>query len=421
MQFTDFNLTPNILKSLRRIGFEKPTVIQQKSIPEALLGKDIIGQSQTGSGKTAAFGLPIIQNIRPGKKLQALVLTPTRELCIQDSEALQSYAFDSKIRSETVYGGVGYNPQISALKHAEIVVATPGRLLDHIQQGNTNFSNIRFLVLDEADKMFEMGFLDDVKKILSYIPKKRQTFLFSATFPYEVEKLMDQYLVNPVFLETDQNVSEKFLKQRFYEISSDNKLGLLLYLLKTELKDQNTITFCGTRKETDYLTQNLKKNGINAQPIHGGHSQAKRLNSINQLHEGKLQVLVATDVAARGLDIRNVSYIVNWDIPSTEYEYIHRIGRTARAGDTGYAISLVTTKDFDSFSRILLSQSKKIDFMKNPKFKSVRMIRGNHSRNNNYSNGRSERPWKKDRRNYSKSQESNHNRRRSRDQTSLFL
>ena len=376
MNFNDFNLSSNILKAISKLGFVEPTLIQELTIPEALSGRDIVGQSQTVTGKTAAFGLPIIQNIRPGKGLQALVLTPTRELCLQVANALQDYSSFSRIRVRSVFGGVGYDHQIKALKEVEIIVATPGRLYDHIDSGNADLSTIRFLVLDEADKMFEMGFLEDVERIISYVPKKRQVFLFSATFPNEVESLMEKYLDNPAFLETEPFVSEKYLKQSYYETSSDSKFSILLHLLKEPKKDLTSIIFCATRKETDFLYQNLKNNGIRALPLHGGHTQANRQKSIDLLHEGKIKVLVATDVAARGLDIRNVNCIFNWDIPPTPHEYVHRIGRTARAGDVGNAISLVTIKDIDSFSRILEQQDYNVEQKHIKEYTKVRMIRG---------------------------------------------
>ncbi|MHA2364287.1 MAG: DEAD/DEAH box helicase [Candidatus Hodarchaeales archaeon] len=380
MNFNEFNLSPNILKAVSRLGFEQPTLIQELSIPEALSGNDIVGQSQTGTGKTAAFGLPIIQNIKPGKGPQALIITPTRELCIQVAEAMQEYCFYSKIKSKTVYGGVGYGPQIKALKNSEIIVATPGRLLDHIYKGNTNFSNIKYLVLDEADKMFEMGFLQDIEKIISYVPKNRITSLFSATFPIEVEDLLDKHLNDPIFFETEPYVSEEYLKQHYYWTENESKLSILLHLLNQAKKYLTAIVFCATRKETDFLYKNLKNNSIKASPIHGGHSQTNRQKSINLLHDGKIQVLVATDIAARGLDIRNVNHIINWDIPPNHHEYVHRIGRTARAGDIGYAISLVSIKDFDSFKRIMEHQDQEIELKELPQIKKVKMIRGGNGR-----------------------------------------
>ena len=224
-----------------------------------------------------------------------------------------------------------------------------------------------------------MGFLEDVERIISYVPKKRQVFLFSATFPGEVESLMEKHLDNPALLETDPYVSEEYLKQSYYELSNDAKFSVLLHLLKESKKDLTSIIFCATRKETDYLYQNLRNNGIRALPLHGGHTQANRQKSIDLLHEGKIRVLVATDIAARGLDIRNVNCVFNWDIPPTHHEYVHRIGRTARAGDVGQAISFVTIKDIDSFSRILEHQDYNIEEKHLKNYERVKMIRGNNS------------------------------------------
>ncbi|OLS26837.1 MAG: putative ATP-dependent RNA helicase [Candidatus Heimdallarchaeota archaeon LC_3] len=385
MYFNEFNLSSKILNSLKRIGFEEATLIQERTIPEALKGKDIIGQSQTGSGKTAAFGLPIIHKISQNKVPQVLILTPTRELCEQVSEAMQNYAYYTKLSSRTVYGGVSYNPQIRALKNAEIIVATPGRLLDHIRQGNTNLRTIEYLVIDEADKMFEMGFIDDIKKIISYITKNRQTFLFSATFPPEIQKLTLRYLNDPITVETDPQVDSRYLKQTYYRVGNDSKLGLLLHLLKEKLEDVNAIIFCSTRKEVDFLTQNLRTYDVKVAPLHGGFSQHKRQSSINALHEGKTKILVATDVAARGLDIRTVNYIFNWDIPPTRDEYIHRIGRTARAGDRGHAISFVSMQDKENFTNILGYGYFNIKLEQNPSFKKTHMVRGNFPQRGNRS------------------------------------
>lgn len=379
MEFQDFKLSPDLLRAVKRLGFKQPTLVQELSIPAALSGRDIVGQSQTGTGKTAAFGLPIIQHIRSGKGPQALIITPTRELCVQVAGALQEYCYYSNVKSKTVYGGVGYGPQIKALKKAEIIVATPGRLLDHISKRNTHFSNIRYLVLDEADKMFEMGFLEDIEEIIRFLPKKRQMFLFSATFPEEVRQVMETFLKNPVFVETQQYVSDKYLKQQYYEVRSNLKFGLLIHLLKNAKNDLTAIIFCATRRETDFLARNVRNQDIKVFPLHGGHSQVQRQKSIENLHAGKINVLVATDIAARGLDIRNVNHIINWDIPINHNEYIHRIGRTARAGDAGLAISFVSNKDTATFNDILSHQDWKIDKKVLPNYKRIDLQRRSRS------------------------------------------
>ena len=373
MSFNDYNLSPNILKALQSLNFDEPTLIQKKSIPLALEGKDIVAQSQTGSGKTAAFGIPIIQNVQRGKGLQALILTPTRELCVQVAEAISDYARFSKIKVSSIYGGVSYNPQIEALKRVEIIVATPGRLIDHIEQGNTDFSNVSFVVLDEADKMVEMGFLEDTERIIDEAVNRKQLFLFSATFPEKISDFVDDYLSDAVFIKTEKFVSHKLLSQRYYKVHGTQKFGLLIHLLEEE--EGNSIVFCSTRNESDFLTYNLKQNGVKAKAIHGGHSQAKRLRSIDSLHDGEISVLVATDVASRGLDIRNVTNIFNWDIPKQEEDYTHRVGRTARAGDSGKAISFVTDRDKDYFNTIQNVHKNSIERIKTPEIEHVQMTR----------------------------------------------
>lgn len=376
MSFNDYNLTPNILKALQYLHFDSPTIIQKKAIPYAIEGRDLVAQSQTGSGKTAAFGLPIIHGIKKGKGVQALILTPTRELCMQVCDALNDYSKYSKIKADSIYGGVSYNPQIDALQNREIIVATPGRLIDHIDRGNTDFSNIKFVVLDEADKMVEMGFLEDTERIIDEIQTEKQIMLFSATFPDSISNFVDDYLNEPVFIKTEKFVSNKLLNQQYYKVHGTQKFSLLVHLLEDEeVDEENSIVFCSTRKESDFVTYNLKKNGIKAKAIHGGHSQAKRQRSIESLHEGKISVLVATDVASRGLDIRNVRKIFNWDIPKAEEDYTHRIGRTARAGESGQAISFVTDRDKESFETIQRVHKNKIERIKTPNVQHVRMIR----------------------------------------------
>lgn len=372
MSFNDYNLSPKLLKSLQKLQFDKPTSIQEKAIPVGLEGSDIVAQSQTGSGKTLAFSIPMIQNIKPKAGVQAIVLTPTRELAVQVTEAINDYSQFTPIKAESIYGGVSYDPQIRALKKAEIIVATPGRLIDHIDRQNTDFSNVKFVVLDEADKMVEMGFLEDTETIIDEIETNPQIFLFSATFPEKINYFVDEYLSNPVFIKTEKFVSNKLLTQNYYKVHGTQKFGLLVHLLEEE---DNSIVFCSTRKESDFVTYNLKKNGVRAKAIHGGHTQAKRLKSIEHLHDGKISVLVATDVASRGLDIKNITKIFNWDIPKAEDDYTHRIGRTARAGEEGEAISFVTDRDKESFNSIQRIHKNVINRLKTPKIENLRMIR----------------------------------------------
>ncbi len=356
MEIKDLKLNPHLLRVLDELGFVTQTHIQEKSIPEILQGKDIFGHSSTGSGKTAAFGLPILEKIHSGKGLQSLILTPTRELCVQVTEALRSFVKYTNIKVTSVYGGVGIEPQIHAIKSADIVVGTPGRILDHIKRKTIFLNSIKFLVLDEADKMFEMGFVEDVEKIISHTPRERQTLLFSATVPQSVHRLVKKHLKSPIIIKSQIHVDKSLLKQVYYVIKQNEKFSLLVHLLK---KNPNglALIFCATRRETEIVARNLFNDGVHAMAIHGGLTQNRRLYAIDSIKSKKVNVLVATDVAARGLDIKNISHVYNYDVPKTPDEYIHRIGRTARAGENGDAVTLLCEPDYDNFSRVLSDRS----------------------------------------------------------------
>ena len=364
------NLHQNLVKAFREMGFSELTDIQEKTIPLILQGKDVIGQSKTGSGKTAAFGFPILERISNGHGLQALVLVPTRELCEQVTTEMRKFSKYKRMSVIAIYGGVSINPQIQGLRHADIVVATPGRMLDHINRGTVQLNNVKILVLDEADKMFEMGFIEDVKRIISYTPKDRQTLLFSATISQQVQDIVRHYMKNPERVKVQSYVEEGMLKQYFYSVNSRDKFSLLLHILKQEHAGLNII-FCATRKRVDVLSKNLYKQGIQSQRLHGGLSQNRRKQSIEMFHNKKTDILVASDVAARGLDIKNVNLIINYDIPKTSKEYIHRIGRTARAGKEGKVISLLAEQDHDNFRNVLEDRSLVIEQIKLPEFQRV--------------------------------------------------
>lgn len=374
MDFEQLGLNPLLLKAVKGMGFEKPTEIQEKCIPEIKLGKDIVGQSSTGSGKTAAFGLPILERIQPGKGLQALVLTPTRELCVQVTDALNEFGRHMNIRATSVYGGVGIEPQIKAIRTAEIVVGTPGRILDHLERRTIAFGGTRFLVLDEADKMFEMGFVEAVEQIISHVPKERQTLLFSATFSSTIHDLVRKHLRSPVTIKGEIHVDKSLLKQVYYDIKPYDKFSLLVHLLQKKTSGLALI-FCATRREVDTLTRNLKMNGVNAMAIHGGLTQNRRLYALNALKKGHISALVATDVAARGLDIRDVSHVYNYDVPKSSEEYVHRIGRTARAGMGGDAVTLLTERDYENFNSVLRDRSLDIRKAEAPQFEKLRFER----------------------------------------------
>ena len=346
--FRKLGLSSGILHSIVESGFTEPSDIQEKAIPFVLQGKDVLGSSATGSGKTLVFGVGIIEGVEHEKGIQALILTPTRELAEQVAKILRYFSRYKNLNVCDIYGGVSINPQIQALRYADIVVGTPGRVLDHLSQKNFFLDKVNYLVLDEADRMLDMGFIDDVVKIINKCPKKRQTLLFSATISADIEHIAKRYMSNPVFVEAETQVDPSKLHQVFYDIQDNMKFSLLVSLLKKESSGL-VMVFCNTRRNVDYLSHNLKKQNIDARAIHGGLAQSKRTRVLQDFHAGHALVLVCTDVAARGLDIKGVSHIYNYDVPKTTTEYLHRIGRTARAGKDGIAVSLVSSRDYDNF------------------------------------------------------------------------
>jgi len=350
--FKILGISEPVLRSIKDEKFESPSEIQEKSIPLIIAGKDVIAGSATGSGKTLAFAAGILKNTEKGKGMQALVMTPTRELAEQVSQALTKFSKYKPLEIIAVYGGVGINPQIRGLKTADVVVGTPGRLLDHIARNTLRLGRVNTLVLDEADRMFDMGFKDDVEKIIRKCPIDRQTLLFSATINKEVVQLSRRYMHEPLQVSVDSFVDPKKLVQTYYDVADEQKFSLLLHLLKNENSDL-VMVFCNTKRNTDKVTKNLKFSGIDALAIHGGLTQYKRNDVMQRFHTGKFCVLVCTDVAARGLDIKGVSHVYNYDIPRESKQYIHRIGRTARAGAEGKAINILSRSDYDNFGRVL--------------------------------------------------------------------
>jgi ATP-dependent RNA helicase DeaD len=369
-KFEKLGVSEPILKSLEEKNIETPTEIQSKTIPLILQGKDVIAGSATGSGKTLAFGAGIIQNTEKNKGIQALVLTPTRELAEQVKDALKHFSKYASLKICVVYGGVSINAQIDNLKRAEVVVGTPGRILDHLERRTIDLSKVKTLVLDEADRMLDMGFIDDVRKIISQCSKQRQTLLFSATIHSQVVSISQGYMNNPIKVEAENFVDPKKLKQVYYDVPRNIKIGLLVHLLKKESTGL-VMVFCNTRRNVDFVSKNLQANGVEAQAIHGGFSQAKRTKTIGDFHSNKTQVLICTDVAARGLDIPHVSHVYNYDLPVESKEYIHRIGRTARAGQEGIVINLLSDDSHDNFSRILRDIDVEITREPTPKVEKV--------------------------------------------------
>ena len=378
--FEDFGLSSPLQTAIKNLGFEKPTQIQSKSIPDIVKGKDVVGESPTGSGKTLAFGCGIVEHATPGDGLQALILTPTRELAEQVKVELSKLSHQKHLNVIAIYGGVSINPQIHDLSRANVVVATPGRLLDHLQRRTINTSKVKLLVLDEADRMFDMGFIDDVEKIIRTCPTKRQTLFFSATISSRVKDLANRYMDKPTIVLAGKHVDPSKLKQVYYNVPKNMKLSLLLHLFQYE-KSKLIMVFCNTRRTTDFVVKNLRVNKIDAIAIHGGLSQNKRTRTIDIFNKGKMGVLVCTDVAARGLHIDNVSHIYNYEVPNDPNDYVHRIGRTARAGEEGKVINLLCEDDHDNFSRILHEhRSFTIDKIEIPQIKRVFAIKSDDSR-----------------------------------------
>jgi len=358
MTFTELNLIQPLLDSLNKSGYTTPSPIQQKAIPLILDGEDIMAAAQTGTGKTAGFSLPILQKLSEGKRPSAnsarcLILAPTRELAEQVHQSVQKYAANLSLKSQVVYGGVKINPQMLKLrKGADVLVATPGRLLDLMEKNAVNFKDLGFLVLDEADRMLDMGFLPSIKRILAKLPKKRQTLLFSATFSDSIKKLSQQFLNNPVLIETEKtNTTATTVKQWIHPVDKKQKAELLSFLIE-ENRWHQLLVFVRTRRGANRLSLALEKRGIKASSIHGGKSQNARNRALAEFKSGKVQALVATDVAARGLDIDQMPVVVNYDLPNVAEDYVHRIGRTGRAGEKGSAISLVSADEVDDLRAI---------------------------------------------------------------------
>ncbi len=375
MKFEELTIHHKLKQKTQQQGFTTLTSIQEKCIPTILNGRDVVGQAETGSGKTLAFCLPILEKIQPGNRIQTLILTPTRELCVQVTNVFQEFGRPLGIQTTSIYGGVSIQPQIRQIRTANVIIGTPGRILDHLRRKTLDLRHIRFLVLDETDKMFEMGFIDDVEEIIRQIPNRQQTLMFSATIVHGNQRLLMKHLKNPMIINTKSYVDKHKLRQIYYDIyQQQNKFSLLVHLLRNNTSGL-AIVFCATRKESDILTKNLRRQNIKASAIHGGMSQHKRLQSLTALRNQKTDVLVATDVAARGLDIKNVTHIYHYDVPKTSTDYIHRIGRTARAGENGSAVTLLTERDHENFRRVQGNEELDIRKASMPPFKKVPFVR----------------------------------------------
>jgi ATP-dependent RNA helicase RhlE len=349
MEFNKFNLHPLVAAGVTAAGYSTPTPIQEQAIPAVMLGRDVMGLAQTGTGKTAAFALPILHRLMQGgrKHVRALVVAPTRELAEQIHEAFGGFAQKTGIRSVTVYGGVGFSPQVDKLRRgAEIVVACPGRLLDHIQQKTIDLSRLEVVVLDEADHMFDMGFLPDIRRILKHLPEKKQTLLFSATMPEDIRHLAKDILNEPVVLKIGASAPAVAVSHALYPVAQHLKTPLLINLLGNT-STESVLIFTRTKHRAKRLGEQLAKIGYKTASLQGNLSQSKRQDAMNGFRNGTYQILVATDIAARGIDVTQISHVINYDIPNTTDAYIHRIGRTGRAARSGDAYTLVTADDRD--------------------------------------------------------------------------
>ncbi len=371
-RFRKLGIIEPIIKVISEERFDGATEIQEKAIPLVLEGKDVIAGSATGSGKTLVFAAGIIQNCEKGKGIQALILTPTRELTIQITKELMKFSKYKHLQVIPVYGGVSINPQIDGLRAADIVVGTPGRMTDHIQRTTIRLDRVKILVLDEADRMLDMGFQEDVEKIIRQCPAQRQTLLFSATITNDVAHLSRKYMRDAVKISARPDVDPSKLKQGFYDVPDNMKFSLLVHLLKHEHTGL-VMVFCNSRRTADFVSKNLNSAGIDAQAIHGGFTQGKRERTMERFHSAKAYVLVCTDVAARGLDIKGVSHIYNYDVPRDSKDYIHRIGRTARAGEEGKAITLLSQRDYENFSRVERDNKVKVEREELPQIERIQI------------------------------------------------
>ncbi len=374
MKFTELGLAPEILRAVADQGYETPTPIQARAIPAVLSGRDLMACAQTGTGKTAGFTLPILNRLAAARsngprRIRVLILTPTRELAAQVEESVRTYGAHLPFKSLVIFGGVGMNPQIAALKSGvDILVATPGRLLDHAQQRTVDLSGIDTLVLDEADRMLDMGFIHDIRRVIALIPKKRQNLLFSATFSDEIRALAGSFLIDPDYVESERrNTAPELVKQAVYRVDRERKKDLLIELIK-EHGWYQVLVFTRTKWGANGLVEKLQKAGIEADAIHGNKSQNARTRALSSFKSGQLHVLVATDIAARGIDIDELPHVVNYELPNVAEDYVHRIGRTGRAGSEGQAVSLVCVDELKLLRDIERLIKKPIEVVEYPEY-----------------------------------------------------
>jgi len=375
MTFSDLRLIEPLIQALDKKGYTAPTPIQQQSIPPILQGKDIFGCAQTGTGKTASFALPVLQLLNARKQqgqprgVKALILAPTRELALQISENFTAYGANLGLKHATVFGGVSPNPQIAALKRGvDVVIATPGRLLDLMHQGYVKLNTIEFFVLDEADRMLDMGFINDIKRIIAQLPAKRQSLFFSATAAPAIMKLANTILRNPVSVAvTPVSSTTSLVKQSVYYVKKENKRNLLKHVLKSGTIE-HALVFTRTKRGADRVAKELNKNGITAEAIHGNKSQGARERALKGFKDRSIRVLVATDIASRGIDVDKLSHVINYELPEQAETYVHRIGRTGRAGSQGVALSFCDQEEMPYLKDISKLIKKEIEIVKSHPF-----------------------------------------------------
>lgn len=371
MTFQEFNFKAKLQQAIDEAGFKEPSPIQQDAIPVVLKGKDIVGQAHTGTGKTAAFGLPILNNLTCDGSVEAVVIVPTRELAMQVSDEIFRFGKFLNIKTATVYGGQSYSRQLKHIDNASVIVATPGRFLD-LLKGEKIDIKPQYVILDEADEMLDMGFLDDIKEIFTFMPKERQTLLFSATMPNAIKKLAQSILKEPEFITiTQSEVTNNKITQTFYVVDEHERDDALIRLYDFK-NPEKSIIFCRTKKEVDRLSTFLVSQGFSAKGLHGDMEQRQREEAINAFKKGRLEVLIATDVAARGLDVNDVTHVFNYHLPFDSESYVHRIGRTGRAGKEGKAISIVTPHEFRMLQKIQKATGGKLEAKVIPNIKSVK-------------------------------------------------
>lgn len=399
MTFLELGLSDTLSAAVNELGYTQPTDIQKAAIPVVLANKDLLASAQTGTGKTASFALPIVEQLstrksnhgekRPYPPIRALILTPTRELAMQVQESIFVYSKTTKLSSMAVYGGVNIRPQMQRLRRrVDILVATPGRLLDHVQQKTVDLSHVEILVLDEADRMLDMGFIDDIRRIMSLLPSTRQNLLFSATFSDSIKKLADSLLKNPEIIEIARNdTTAQSVSQKVHPVDRERKRELLSHLINEQQWHQ-ALVFTRTKHGANRLAEQLDRDGIRSTAIHGDKSQAARIDALKRFKQGKVRILVATDVAARGIDIDELPYVVNYDLPMVSEDYVHRIGRTGRAGCTGAAISLVCVdehrllKDIEKLIKKPLDKEIVVGFEPDPSIRAEPIRKGRSSNQN---------------------------------------